>query len=383
MLVPAATLKVLLDRSGRLEVVYTGFPLAPSIRDGDRLIVETSLEPRRGDLALCQVGPWGDIRRILTTDRASTLLTGLDACPRGRDILSSDQVLGLVKSPGGPSRVVARHLVALLFPLWSRWAALLYWWRRILEVPDFGAAAADSVRQKYDLQIRGYADLASQVAEGEPLTPARRYVRAGGSILIAGCGTGGEALGLARAGYRVCGFDFVPAMVQAGRRHARQSGFDIEFLEADMTTLDLKDRRFDGIYVTPLVYAFISGGTRRVESLRRLGRHLAPGGVIVLSAFLFKRPVQWIEASLVWARGRIRGIAGREFGDWYTWYLTPRGTIGKSFLHVSTASQVIREIHAAGFRRTAREGKAHFVAGEFQPGTGESMAGQKSTSWRK
>ncbi len=382
ILVPAGTLRVLLGRSGRVDLIYTGFAMEPVIRNGDRIAVENGRAPRLGDLILCETRSWGDVLRVLGGSRTEALVTGLDACPRGRGTVTRDRVLGVVRSRTG-SGGLAGLSIALAFPLWSRWAALRHWWRRISEAPDFGKRAGQSVREKYALQVEGYAAMVTQALGEEPLALMRRFLPPGGSILIAGSGTGGEALGAARAGYRVSGFDFVPAMLQAGRRNAQEAGLEIEFFDADMTVLDLGLRCFDGVYVTPLVYSFVSGRQRRIESLRRLGLHLAPGGTLIFSAFLLNRPAQWLEAVLVWARRRVVRDSGGEFGDWFTWFLTPRGTIGKSYLHVSTATRVLREIRAAGFRHAAREGRAHFVASDFQARISASIEGQKAASLRK
>src|SRR2546422_10882089 len=64
-LVPAGTLRGLLKRSGRLEIVYTGFALEPWIANGDRVALDGNRRPEKGELALCAVGGWGERRRML------------------------------------------------------------------------------------------------------------------------------------------------------------------------------------------------------------------------------------------------------------------------------------------------------------------------------
>ena len=61
------------------------------------------------------------------------------------------------------------------------------------------------------------------------------------------------------------------------------------------------------------------------------------------------------------------GSAGFEFGDWFTWFLRPDGTIGKSFTHLFTARQVFAEARQAGFAVCRKDG-AYFVATDFRAG---------------
>ncbi len=56
-----------------------------------------------------------------------------------------------------------------------------------------------------------------------------RHVRPGGRLLDVGCGAGREAIGFARAGFRVVAIDLAPGMIEAARDHARREGLAIEF----------------------------------------------------------------------------------------------------------------------------------------------------------
>lgn len=372
LLVPAGTLRVLLKKSGRLEAVYAGFALAPWIRDGDRIVLDAGRTPRTGDLALCDVDGWGDLRRLLGRGSEGRWITALDPFPAGRETLAAGRVLAVVTGKCGAGGWVGGSIAAF-FPLWSRLAALLHALRKALSAPDFGEEAAGSVRRKYASQVESYTRLV-HLPPGEELRDLlRKTIRPGGSILVAGSGAGGEAIHLARAGYRVQGFDVLDEMQQAARRNAAGAGVDVDFFRCDMSELDLPGRTFDGIYVTPLVYSFIRTRSRRVLSLRRLGRHLAPGASVVYSAHLLKSFPQAVSALLAWARHAARRPRF-EFGDWYTWFLLPDGTIDRSFTHLFTTSRILREARAAGFRQCRREG-AYFIAGAFgAPAEGEGSS---------
>jgi cyclopropane fatty-acyl-phospholipid synthase-like methyltransferase len=57
------------------------------------------------------------------------------------------------------------------------------------------------------------------------------------SVLDFACGTGAQAVGLARAGYRVTAADLSPEMLKIARKKAK--GLKIKFIEADMRSADL------------------------------------------------------------------------------------------------------------------------------------------------
>jgi SAM-dependent methyltransferase len=363
--VPAATLRVLLERGRPLDLICRGFVLYPWVRDGGSIRVDPGARPGPGDLVLCESDGWADVRRVIRRGGDGQLWTALDPFPRGREAVPPARVLGVVRGVRGfgdlPGWMISRG-----FPLWSRIAALLFRGQKVAMAPCFGARAPGSVQEKYAQQVEGYSTRLAPAIEPEILAQLQRRLTPGGSLLIAGSGAGGEVLHFARAGYRVTGFDFVPAMVDASRRNIAAAGLHAELLVADMVTLDLPRRNFEAACVTPLVYSFVQGRGRRIEALRRLGRHLAPGGVVVFSAHLFTSPAQWLEVLLVWIRCRRRSTRV-EFGDWYTWFPTPRGTIGTSFTHRFFARQVMAEARAAGFGRVERTGRGHFIAREYRP----------------
>jgi SAM-dependent methyltransferase len=191
-------------------------------------------------------------------------------------------------------------------------------------------------------------------------------LRPGSRILVVGSGSGGEAMEFARAGFEVVGFDFVPAMVEAARRHSGAVGLRIAFVGAEITTLDLGGRRFDGAYLTPMVYAFIPGRAARITALRRVGLHLREEAPVVFSTARLRGARRLAEIAILHLRRRLAGRQD-EFGDWYTSFLTPAGAIGTSFVHYSRHREVLAEIRAAGFGRIEWDGGAFFRASGFAP----------------
>ena len=59
----------------------------------------------------------------------------------------------------------------------------------------------------------------------------------GHSDLDLGCGTGTNAVELARRGYRVTAVDFVPTAIQTARDKAQAANVSVTILEGDVTTI--------------------------------------------------------------------------------------------------------------------------------------------------
>jgi SAM-dependent methyltransferase len=102
-----------------------------------------------------------------------------------------------------------------------------------------------------------------------------------GSALDAGCGHGSEAIWLAAAGWRVTAVDFSARALDFGRSTAHAAGPDIaariEWVEGDLSTWTPPSGRFD---LVSCLYVHMAGSV--VETVRRLGAGVAPGGTLLL-----------------------------------------------------------------------------------------------------
>jgi len=371
ILVPAATLKALLQGGRSQELVYCGHGLEPAVRDGDLVRVSGRDRARRGDLVLCEVDGWCDLLRCLRRSSSGGCTLALDAFPARYITLEADRILG-VERPARPS--LARGLAVAGLLSWRAPAASVrFRWRRVTCAPDFadGEAGDASVLEKYRQQVKGYRTLRRSMLSEDLARLLAARVPAGGAILVGGSGVGTEAIHLAGLGFRVTGFDALPEMVSASEEEARAAGYPVEFIQARIAGLDLAERRFDAVYLTPLLLSFIAGRQRRIATLRRMARHLRPGGCLLFSVRPFRNALERIETALAVALRRRRGSRSVEPGDWYTWFLTPQGTIGCSYLHRFASGEVEAELEAAGLRVAAR------VAGHI---LAEPSAGTKTVS---
>jgi SAM-dependent methyltransferase len=143
--------------------------------------------------------------------------------------------------------------------------------------------------------------------------------------------------------------DLLPEMLDAARAVTTEAGVEVELLQADIRDFEQPGRRFDAIYFTPTLYSFIPGRQPRVATLRRLRRHLAPGGSILFSVQVRRSLLARARTGLAWLLLRRDGWRDVEHGDWYTWYLTREGELGTSYVHLFTPREAWREAREAGF----------------------------------
>jgi SAM-dependent methyltransferase len=69
----------------------------------------------------------------------------------------------------------------------------------------------------------------------------------GWKVLDVAAGNGNASLAAARRGCRVISTDYVPAMLEGGRKRAKAEGLKIEFQEADAEDLPFADESFDAV----------------------------------------------------------------------------------------------------------------------------------------
>jgi 2-polyprenyl-3-methyl-5-hydroxy-6-metoxy-1,4-benzoquinol methylase len=105
-----------------------------------------------------------------------------------------------------------------------------------------------------------------------------------GNALDLGCGTGTNAIALARHGWRVTGVDFIPEAIFAARAKAARSGFAIDFRVASVTDLSGLSGPFD--YALDIGCLHVLKAEDRKRYAANLSRLLRPQAWYMLYAWL-------------------------------------------------------------------------------------------------
>ncbi len=137
----------------------------------------------------------------------------------------------------------------------------------------------DSASDYYDARPLGFWDRYGQ------RTVERLVLPAGARVLDVACGMGASALPAAEAvgpTGRVTGVDLAERLLDRGREKAMQRGLtNIDFLQADMTTLEYPDAHFDGVVCVFGVF-FVPNMESLVAELWRMVR---PGGKLAVTTW--------------------------------------------------------------------------------------------------
>lgn len=184
------------------------------------------------------------------------------------------------------------------------------------------------------LYLRGRTPWDTNITPPEVMDFIRKT--SAGRALDLGCGTGTNAISLARRGWRVTGVDFVPKAIRTARAKIIDSGLEIDFRCASVTDLSAFSDSYD--YGLDIGCLFCLGADEMKQYASNLSRLLRPGACYMLYAWY---PRRWknrtvgltkeeVDALLQPGFVREKMVAGEEKGfpsAWY-WYRR-RSTPGK------------------------------------------------------
>jgi len=197
-----------------------------------------------------------------------------------------------------------------------------------------GNAAFDRVADTYDLEAR--ANPSMRYMRAISLATLQNAFGANQRVLEIGCGTGEEAITLARAGVRVVATDPAAGMLAVTERRLREEGLQdqvqtrqLSAAELGMLLWEYGEQSFDGCYSS-------FGALNGEPTLRPVGVALAalvrPGGMFVASVMnrfhLFETAWYAGHGRLATAarrwRGPVHASVGAGSGEtMQTWYYTP------------------------------------------------------------
>jgi len=148
-----------------------------------------------------------------------------------------------------------------------------------------------------------YEWTAARLAPAARVVVEHAAVQAGERVLDVGCGTGNAAFVAAERGARVVGVDPAPRLLEVAGAEAAARGLDATFAQGEAADLPLRDGEAD---VVLSVFAVIFAPDAAAAA-SELARVTAPGGRIVLSAWLPQGPILRGVAVMREAIGRALG----------------------------------------------------------------------------
>lgn len=102
-------------------------------------------------------------------------------------------------------------------------------------------------------------------------------------VLDLGCGTGYDALALARRGFEVRGIDYAQVAIDEAIRLANAEGLTIDFRQGDVgLPLPYADGVFDAVISNLVLHSFADNDLRRIVG--EVDRCLRPGGLFLFHA---------------------------------------------------------------------------------------------------
>jgi hypothetical protein len=110
-----------------------------------------------------------------------------------------------------------------------------------------------------------------------------RYFPAEGKVLVAAAGGGREMIALARAGYRVDGFECSLPMVEAGRKALRERGIDALLEWAPPSAVPQLSEHYDAAIIGWNAWSYIVPAARRQAFLRSIQAYLIEGAPVLIS----------------------------------------------------------------------------------------------------
>ncbi len=151
-----------------------------------------------------------------------------------------------------------------------------------------------------------------------------------GRAIDLGCGTGTNAIYLAKQGWQVVGVDFSRKALSIARRKSRAYGVKVDFVHDDVSVLSKVQGSFDLVLDIGCFHSL--SPAQKYRYLRRIGEILVPDGYFLLYGFINRPPnttsiqpedIQAIQTSLTMIDQQI----GEDKGRAAAWFVLKKKPI--------------------------------------------------------
>jgi 2-polyprenyl-3-methyl-5-hydroxy-6-metoxy-1,4-benzoquinol methylase len=244
------------------------------------------------------------------------------------------------------------------------------------------AESYDELASHYHLLFENWEVSMERQAAALSTVLQRQCGLAGASrILDCACGIGTQALGLAKAGFRVSGCDVSPKAVKRAQLEASGRGLDIEFFVANMLDLTcLGDSRFDAVICMDNALPHLESAEQLVQAAQQIRAKLRPGGLFMASIrdydrLIEERPV--VQGPSFYSDQGYRRIVFQVW-DWvddrryiFHLYITRQLAKGWQTFHTSALYRALRRDEVVAALSQARFKNARWLfqaeSGFYQP----------------
>jgi SAM-dependent methyltransferase len=120
----------------------------------------------------------------------------------------------------------------------------------------------------------------AQVAQEVDFIETSLGLETGGTMLDLACGTGRQAIELARRGYEVVAFDLSLQMLARAGDDAQEQDVKLNFVQGDMREMTF-EAQFDGVYCWNTAFGYFDE-EKNAHVIDRVHRALKPGGLFLL-----------------------------------------------------------------------------------------------------
>jgi SAM-dependent methyltransferase len=116
-----------------------------------------------------------------------------------------------------------------------------------------------------------YAAVAERIGEVGEVCVELSGVEPGMEVLDVACGTGNAAIPAARAGARVTGLDFSPALLAIARERAADAPVEVDWVEGDAQDMPFEDASFDRV-ISTFGHMFAPDHAKTAAEMKRVCR---------------------------------------------------------------------------------------------------------------
>lgn len=177
-----------------------------------------------------------------------------------------------------------------------------------------------------------------------------RFLKPDDHVLIVGAGSGRDLIGLRRAGVHADGLEPSETAVSLARTMCAKAGVQADFHVGWIETATIPEK-YDVFIFSWYCYSYICDRATRIGALRAAGRHLAPGGRILLSYTVTEPVTRYLPRGAAAAVGRLTGA---------DWTPLPTDVImfehgGLHYEHQFLPGEIESEVQEAGLRIAAHQ----------------------------